>query len=86
MQVELALFGAFRQFDPAARIELELTDDARVADLRQAFADYAARHWPGFQPGLLARSAFASEREVLRESEPIPADRHMAVLPPVSGG
>lgn len=86
MRVELALFGAFRQYDPAARIELELAEDARVADLRQAFAGYAAAHWPGFNPGLLARSAFASEREVLRETESIPADRRMAVLPPVSGG
>lgn len=86
MRVELALFGAFRQFDPGARIELELVNDARVADLRLAFAGYAAAHWPGFSPGLLARSAFASEHEVLRESEPIPANRRMAVLPPVSGG
>lgn len=86
MRVELALFGAFRQFDPGASVVLEVPDDARVAELRSALAAHAAKHWPGFHPGLLERSAFASEREVLRESEPIPAERRMAVLPPVSGG
>ena len=86
MRVEVALFGAFRQFDPGARIEIDLKDDARVADLRQALADYARANWPGFAPGLLARSAFASERLILRESEPIPAEARLAVLPRVSGG
>ncbi|MBK6727674.1 MAG: MoaD/ThiS family protein [Xanthomonadales bacterium] len=86
MIVQVSLFGAFRQFDPAAQVTLTMPEAATVADLRRALGTYAESHWPEFKPGLLARSAFASDREVLRDGDALPADGRMAVLPPVSGG
>ena len=86
MKIELSLFGALRDLDPDARIVLELPEGARVADLRTALRVHADAHWPGFGPGLLVKSAFASEQAVLRDSESLPADGRIAVLPPVSGG
>jgi molybdopterin synthase sulfur carrier subunit len=86
MKVDLKLFGAFRDLQPHAQLLLELPDGARVADLRRALANHAQANWPGFQPGLLARSAFASDAAVLRDGEALPADGRMALLPPVSGG
>lgn len=86
MKVLLNLFGAFRDLQPEAQLQLEVPDGACVADLRRAVAEHAQRHWPDFRPGLLARSAFASEAAVLRDGEALPADGRMAVLPPVSGG
>lgn len=86
MKVAIKLFGAFRDHEPSGQVTLEIADGARVADLRQALAAFAAAHWPRFRPGLLEYSAFASETAVLRETEPVPADGHVAILPPVSGG
>ena len=86
MNVEIKLFGAFRDYEADARVRLELTPEATVADVRSALASHATVHWPNFRPALLAHSAFASEQAVLREGDPIPADGQMAVLPPVSGG
>lgn len=86
MKIELGLFGAFRQFQPDARLELEVPEEARVADVRAAVASYGASHWPGFDARLLASSAFASETTILRDGEPVPQDAWLAVLPPVSGG
>lgn len=86
MNVELSLFGAFREYDSAGLIRLDVPDGACVRDLREAVQAYGTQHWLGFKPGLLTRSAFASESAVLRDAEPIPADGKMAVLPPVSGG
>jgi len=86
VKVELKMFGAFRAFEPAPHIELELPDGACVADLRHALREYGARQWPGFKAGLLDATAFASETRVLRDAEALPADGRMAVLPPVSGG
>jgi molybdopterin synthase sulfur carrier subunit len=57
-----------------------------VGDVRSALADYAAANWSDFRPALLRVSAFASERAVLRDADPVPSDGRMAVLPPVSGG
>lgn len=86
MKVELQLFGAFRDLQPQAQLQLELPDGALVGDLRRAFADHAQAHWSGFRPGLLACSVFASESAVLRDGEALPGDGRMALLPPVSGG
>lgn len=86
MKVQVSLFGAFREFEPAGRIELDIADDADVAQLRAALGTFAKEHWPGFRPTLLASSAFASESAVLRDHEDVPADGRVAVLPPVSGG
>lgn len=85
MTIELSLFGAFRQYEPAARIRLDI-DGGTVADVRAALERHAAAHWPELRPGLLQASAFASESRVLRDGEPVPEDGRMAILPPVSGG
>ncbi len=86
MKIELGLFGAFRDFDQTSRIDLELADGARISDLRKAVQAYGEQHWPEFRPGLLSRSAFASEEAVLRDGEAVPASGRMVLLPPVSGG
>ncbi len=86
MKVEVKLFGAFRDHDPSGAVTLELAEGADVLALRQALEAHASAHWPAFCPKLLKYSAFASEKAVLRETDPVPADGRMAVLPPVSGG
>ncbi len=85
MRIELELFGALRDLEPGDRIVLEV-DGVRVADLRRCLVAHASAHWPGIPPGLLARCAFATPLQVLRDPEALPDDGRMAVLPPVSGG
>ena len=86
MKITLSLFGIYRDFDADARIELEVDDGATVAEVRRALLDYANCHWPAFQDGLAAKSAFASQTCLLRDGDAVPSDGQMAVLPPVSGG
>lgn len=84
--VSVRLFGAFRELAPDAVVELPLPDPGSVAQLRAVLDAHGRAHWPGFRPGLLAVSVFASAERVLREHEPVPRDGELAVLPPVSGG
>jgi molybdopterin synthase sulfur carrier subunit len=86
MKVEVALFGAFREFDRRARIVVDGPDDARIAQLRQAVRAHGETHWPDFRAGLLASSAFASRDAVLRDREAVPDDGQVVLLPPVCGG
>lgn len=86
MKVEVSLFGAFRGHEPGDRVALTLPEGARVAELREALAQHAQAHWPAAGSALLKYSAFASQSDVLREADALPADGQMAVLPPVSGG
>lgn len=86
MKLRLKVFGYLREHVPAGTLALELADDARVADLRLALTAHGQAHWPGFRAEGLHACAFASERALLREDEPLPADGQVAILPPVSGG
>lgn len=86
MKIRLRLFGIYRDFDAAGQIELEVDDTASVADVRRVLSAHARIHWPDFEDGLAAKSAFASESCLLRDGDAVPSDGQMAVLPPVSGG
>lgn len=85
MDIELELFGALRGLEPGDRLQLPVAGGT-VADLRAAVTAHAAARWPRVTPGLLGSCAFATSSAVLRDSEPLPADGRMVVLPPVSGG
>lgn len=85
MDIELELFGALRDLEPGDRLRLPVPGGC-VADLRAALTRHAAARWPRIAPGLLKSCAFATPSTVLRDSEPLPADGRMVVLPPVSGG
>ena len=85
MDIELELFGALRDLEPGDRLRLPVPGET-VADLREALTVYATGHWPRIAAGLLKSCAFATADSVLRDSAPLPADGHMVVLPPVSGG
>lgn len=86
MKLEIALFGALREFEPTAKVSLDVHEHATVADVRAALGAHAQAHWPGCRPGLLQRSAFASPNRILRESDAIEAGVMLTVLPPVGGG
>lgn len=84
-QVELQLFGAFRDAQPDARLVLEV-DGERVQDLRAAVHAHARGAWDDAATALVARSAFASATHILRDADVLPDDGRLALLPPVSGG
>ena len=84
--LQVALFGALRQFSSEASIPLQCPPQATVGEVRQAILAYAQAHWPASALALIAVSAFASEQAVLREDQGIPENSQLALLPPVSGG
>lgn len=85
MDIDLELFGALRGLEAGDRVVLSV-GGGYVADLRAALLAYAIANWPSASAGILTSCAFATSSEILRDAQPLPADGHMAVLPPVSGG
>jgi molybdopterin synthase sulfur carrier subunit len=85
MDIELELFGALRGLEPGDRLQLVVAGD-RVGDLRAALAMHAGTRWPRVSPGLLGSCAFATPTSVMRDTDALPRDGRMVVLPPVSGG
>lgn len=82
--ITIELFGALRDAEPAALLQLE-SDAATVGALRTDVEAHAT-HWPAPARALLPRCAFASTTTVLRDAEALPQDGRLALLPPVSGG
>lgn len=85
MEIQLELFGALRDLEPGDCLQLPVAGET-VADLRQAVMAHALARWSRVSPGLLKSCAFATPRVVLRDSDALPADGRMVMLPPVSGG
>ena len=86
MNVSIQLYGAFRQFQQAGQLRLACPGARSIADVRAAFDAHAGANWSGYHPTLLRTSAFASATCVLRDSDPVPGDGQLVILPPVSGG
>ncbi|HLS05138.1 MAG TPA: MoaD/ThiS family protein [Wenzhouxiangella sp.] len=86
MTIRITLFGALREADSSGELELPLPAGGTVADLRRHLTDYLGKHAPDISPGLVRRSAFATDKTVLRDSDAVPEVDSLAILPPVSGG
>lgn len=87
MEVKVRLFGAFRKYGNGSELQLELSENSTVRDLRAALARKLTALDPGFRDqGLVEDSAFASEAEVLAETAALARGAVVAVLPPVCGG
>jgi molybdopterin synthase catalytic subunit len=77
MRVTVRLFAGLRELAGAGRRELELADDAAVADV------WAALGLPGDQPqGLL----YAVNREYAEPGQSLADGDEVGLIPPVSGG
>ncbi len=87
LSVEFTLYGAFRAHTGHAPLRLTLPAGATLADARRELPAALRAVAPGFaDDALLAVSAFADERQLLRDDTPLSDGAAIAVLPPISGG
>jgi molybdopterin converting factor small subunit len=86
MKVHITLFGALREADTNGFIELDAPEHCTIAELRELLREHLRQHSPHVSAGLVQRSAFASEDEILHNHRTLPESGRVAVLPPVSGG
>ncbi|GLQ46455.1 hypothetical protein GCM10007862_15060 [Dyella lipolytica] len=86
MKVRITLFGALRDADARGFVELDVPDHSTIATVREALQHHLREHAPTISVGLVQRSAFASDDEILHNHRVVPDNGELAVLPPVSGG
>jgi molybdopterin converting factor subunit 1 len=81
VKVQVKLFAVTRQLAGQDQIEVRLSDDATVGELRQAIAQRV----PALAP-LLPHVMFALNAEYAEDDQPIRPEQEIACIPPVSGG
>ena len=88
MQVQIRLFGAFRNLCKEPLITISLSGDrCSHNELKAALGDFLAPTSSSFDvKGLLAVTAIADENRIMNVDEPILDGMRLAVLPPVNGG
>ena len=81
MKVSVQLFAVARDKAGRASLEIELPEQATVADLRSAIA----KECPALAP-LLAASRIAVDSEYAAGQQSLAENAEIALIPPVSGG
>ncbi len=81
MKVRLKVFAAAKEIVGLGYVDLELTDGARVCDLKTALVQCV----PELR-ALVGRSAFAIDQRYASDSDAISEACEVAMIPPVSGG
>jgi molybdopterin converting factor small subunit len=81
MKVVVRLFARARDLAGSDCVTVDLPAGSTVADLRRRLGEVHA----GLN-NLLKHSAIALNNEYAGDSQPLPLDEEVALLPPVSGG
>lgn len=84
--ITLGLYGACRDLHPEPTLQLVMPEGATVGDLRRCLPARFDTAQADRASALVAASAFATDLALLRDSDPLPADGQLSILPPVSGG
>jgi len=81
MKLEVKLFARARDIAGADTVELDIPNDARVADLRTVLAE----RYPALE-SLIPHLLIAVENDYADDSTPLDGTADVACFPPVSGG
>jgi molybdopterin converting factor subunit 1 len=79
--MRVLLFARARELAGVEAVEVKLSANATVADLRASLMKQCERI-----AALVARSAIAVDNQYAADTTPLPATAEVALIPPVSGG
>jgi molybdopterin converting factor subunit 1 len=80
-RVKVLFFATYREYTGQRSVELELTDQALVGDVRKTLVEVFPRLADHIQSALIA-----IDKEFAFDEESVPDGSEVAVFPPVSGG
>ena len=90
MQLEVRLFGAFRNLSPEPLIQVTLLGEScSILELKAAIGEVLLKSEKNAEfdvRELLSKTAIADESQILEDSAILRSGMRVAVLPPVNGG
>ncbi len=87
VDVEVRLYGAFREYSEQSSLRFSLSPGSDLNDLRAVLRAQLEILKPGSHPGdLLEKSVFADAEDILQADYRLVKSQNLSVIPPVCGG
>ena len=89
MKIKLELFGASKDLSDKDFLELKLSSNSSISDLRNEIINYVDKNFNGNKDfkKIIETSAFCSENNnIVSDSYKITKDQKIGIIPPIGGG
>ena len=89
MKIKLELFGASKDLSDKDFLELNLSNNSSISDLRSEIINYVDENFKGNKnfKKIIETSAFCSENNsIVSDSYKITKDQKIGIIPPIGGG
>ena len=89
MKIKLELFGASKDLSDKDFLELNLSNNSSISDLRSEIINYVNENFKGNKnfKKIIETSAFCSEdNNIVSDNYKIIKDKKIGIIPPVGGG
>ena len=89
MKIKLELFGASKDLSDKDFLELKLSSNSSISDLRNEIINYFDKNFKGNKDfkKIIETSAFCSENNnIVSDSYKITKDQKIGIIPPIGGG
>ena len=89
MKIKIELFGAARDFSEEDHLELTISDNITIKEVRNNLMNYIQNKYPDNSNyiEIVKNSAFANDQDVIvQDNYKLSTEKKLCIIPPVGGG
>ena len=89
MKIKIELFGAARDFSEEDHLELTISDNITIKEVRNNLMNYIQNKYPDNSNyiEIIKNSAFANDQDVIvQDNYKLSTEKKLCIIPPVGGG
>ena len=88
MKIKVELFGVCRELSDQDHLDLELSDNSEIKDLREQMVQIVKKKFPENNNYLemVKKSAFSVKDEIVEDAYQLQNNDSISIIPPIGGG
>jgi len=88
MKIKVELFGVCRELSDQDHLDLELSDNSEIKDLREQMVQIVKKKFPKNNNYLemVKKSAFSVKDEIVEDAHQLQNNDSISIIPPIGGG
>ena len=88
MKIKVELFGVCRELSDQDHLNLELSDNSEIKDLREQMVQIVKKKFPKNNNYLemVKKSAFSVKDEIVEDTYQLQNNDSISIIPPIGGG